>query len=111
MLGLPDLTRLGFGVPMGSADLSARRTFGRPIGLPKVRYNPSAPPFVVLKIPPPPVPLYPPTPTPKPTSNNFLRLLNFQVPPPSPAKSHKHAAFNLHIIPYSSAMFVTSYVL
>ena len=33
---------LGFGVPIGSAYLSARRTF--PIGWPKVRFNPSAPP-------------------------------------------------------------------
>ena len=31
---------LGFGVPVGSAYLSARRTFGRP----KVRFNPSPPP-------------------------------------------------------------------
>ena len=35
---------LGFGVPVGSAYLSARRTFGRPIGRPKVRFNPSPPP-------------------------------------------------------------------
>ena len=35
---------LGFGVPIGSAYLSARRTFGRPIGRPKVRFNPSPPP-------------------------------------------------------------------
>ena len=27
----PGLTELGFGIPIGSADLSARRTFGRPI--------------------------------------------------------------------------------
>ena len=36
-LGPPDLTVPGFGVPIGSAYLSARRTFGRPIGRPKVR--------------------------------------------------------------------------
>ena len=35
--GPPDLTVPGFGVPVGSAYLSARRTFGRPIGRPKVR--------------------------------------------------------------------------
>ena len=35
---------LGFGVPVGSAYLSARRTFGRPIGRPKVQFNPSPPP-------------------------------------------------------------------
>ena len=35
--GPPDLTVPGFGVPIGSAYLSARRTFGRPIGRPKVR--------------------------------------------------------------------------
>ena len=54
---------------------------------------------------PPPLP-------PKPTCNNFLRLVNFMIPPPSLAKSHKsHAAFNLDIIPCSSAMFVPSYFL
>ena len=37
--GPPDLTGLGFGVPIGSADLSARRTFGRL----KVRFNPPPP--------------------------------------------------------------------
>ena len=35
---------LGFGVPIGSAYLSARRTFGRP----KVRFNPS-PPLVLAE--------------------------------------------------------------
>ena len=35
--GPPDFTVPGFGVPIGSAYLSARRTFGRPIGRPKVR--------------------------------------------------------------------------
>ena len=35
--GPPDLTVPGFGVPIGSAYLSARQTFGHPIGRPKVR--------------------------------------------------------------------------
>ena len=35
--GPPDLTGLGFGVPIGLADLSARRTFGWPIGRLRVR--------------------------------------------------------------------------
>ena len=38
--GPPDLTGLWFGVPVSSADLSARRTFGRP----KVRFNLPPPP-------------------------------------------------------------------
>ena len=62
--GLPNLTGLGLGVPIGSADLSARQTFGRP----KVRFNPVPPPpppaFVIRKITPPPFPSIPP-PTPK----------------------------------------------
>ena len=110
MVGPPDLTVPGFGVPIGSAYLSARRTFGRPIGRPKVRFNPSPPlvllppntntppPIITNKTPsPPPLlayykfphPPFPSTPPPRPQSLHakvFFVPLNH--PPPCPQSLH-----------------------
>ena len=43
--GPPDISGLGFGVPMGSADLLARRTCGRL----KIQLNPPPPPLCTHK--------------------------------------------------------------